>query len=345
MHIFVAYPQPKPASNYTVPVFNIKYTKAYLNVREKPDNKSKIITTLNPNQKVTTNGIVKNGFSQVVGSGDQSFNGWCASNYLLDNPLIKEKFEKVQEEHQQNKSDYIIIAKEDISLDDFQGMKYKIRFNVKSVPDEAAIINVCNAIWEDGNKNWEEFYIYVYLSDMSIDEQAYCVLAYSNNGYEDITYLSIDQKEQGYIMITIDSVKIKVAPSPSSSTVAIGMKNDIFELDKIENNWFVVFMFSGDYRYINKTHAIQIDSIPPYSFPIDIKKKVFKEVYKAEGKSEEEAMSKFPNDLYKELDYTSILDDKYKLIIFRKYSIPAPYAEKLNAEGAIKKWHKEFINN
>ncbi|MGD9931656.1 MAG: SH3 domain-containing protein [Mangrovibacterium sp.] len=186
--------QPKPASNYTVPVFNIKYTKAYLNVREKPDSNSKIITTLNPNQKVTTNGIVKNGFSQVVGSGDQSFNGWCASNYLQDNPLTKEELGKDKQSPNLNESkllDYNIISKEDIASDDFEGAKYKIQIDSESVPNEASIKTICDTIWEQGNKHWKKLYIYVYLKEMKIDKQPYCGLYYSHKGFEDIKYYTV----------------------------------------------------------------------------------------------------------------------------------------------------------
>ena len=141
-----------------------------------------------------------------------------------------------------------------------------------------------------------------------------------------------------YVRLISDSVKIKYAPNPNSSTVAIGMKNEMFDLDKMEGGWYVIFMFSGMYRYLNISCAIKVDSIQPYSFPIEVKKQAYIELYEAEGKSMEDAYLKFPNEALKQADYVSVLDDKYKLLIFRKYSIPTPYSNKLNFEGSINKW-------
>jgi uncharacterized protein YgiM (DUF1202 family) len=168
--------------------YDIKYAKAALNVREKPNSVSKVVKTLQPNEGVRTNGKEENGFAQILIS-EQKF-GWCASKYLQDKPLAKEELEKAQEEHQQNKSDYLdysIIAKEDISSADVKKMIYRIRFNVGTLPSETKIKSTCNKIWRNGNTHWGSFNISVYLPDM---ETVYCLLEYSNKGFENITHVS-----------------------------------------------------------------------------------------------------------------------------------------------------------
>ena len=90
-----------------------------------------------------------------------------------------------------------MIEKEDISLADFKGMNYKIRLNAKTIPNEDLLKNTAQIIWQNGNKHWEEFYVSVYLTDMSTKEEAYCVLDYTSNGFEGVTYNTVREVGSG----------------------------------------------------------------------------------------------------------------------------------------------------
>lgn len=75
----------------------VKYSMTYLNVREKPSTTSQIIKTLNPNQKVSTYGINRNGFIQIYIVDDYNRVGWCSNKYLQDSPLSQTQLEKIEQ--------------------------------------------------------------------------------------------------------------------------------------------------------------------------------------------------------------------------------------------------------
>lgn len=160
----------------------IKYSKESLNIREKPNTESKIVNTLKPNEEVRTKGIQENGFIQILNSKDQIC-GWCSSGYLQDKPLTKEEIEKTIS----NDIGYSIIAREDDTTGNYKGMSFKIQLNEKN-PNDSIIKKICNTIWRNGNTHWDGFHIFVYKPNMRIEDTAYCLVLYSNKGFEKITY-------------------------------------------------------------------------------------------------------------------------------------------------------------
>ena len=88
--------------NYNLSNVKIKYSVRTLNVREKSDEKSKVLKTLKLNEKVLTAGNVQNGFITILKS-DSSFLGWCADKYLKDSPLSKNQVEKAEKKKEELK--------------------------------------------------------------------------------------------------------------------------------------------------------------------------------------------------------------------------------------------------
>lgn len=87
-------------NNYNISEVKIKYSIRTLNVREKPDVKSKVLKTLKLNEKVLTNSVIQNGFITVL-KNDSSFLGWGADKYLQDSPLSKNQIETLKEKQQE----------------------------------------------------------------------------------------------------------------------------------------------------------------------------------------------------------------------------------------------------
>lgn len=143
---------------------------------------------------------------------------------------------------------------------------------------------------------------------------------------------------EGYIKLNQDEINIRFSPNSNSTVVAKGMKGDLFTLEETVGDWYGISMFSGEYRYIQKSLAVKVTALPPLTSSTETKKQIFKELYKVEGKAISEASNKYPNDIDKEIDLQRILDDRYKLVVFRKYSVPPPYYYKIIAEGANKGW-------
>lgn len=172
--------------------------------------------------------------------------------------------------------------------------------------------------------------------DNNINSTSNMAVSESNNKIGSDAVYPTDN--EGYIIIIKDEVNIRFLPNSNSIVVAKGMKNDVFQLLEEKDEWFLIDMFTGEYRYVPKLSAKVISSIDPYSFSIETKIKAFKEALAAEDKASNEALNKYPNDLNKQIDYSRILDDRYKLLVFRKYSIPAPWGKKLFLEGINNKW-------
>jgi len=77
---------------------------------------------------------------------------------------------------------YTISEQQDISFLNTPKMVYRIILNVDSIPSEIDMKNTAISIWENGNKDWEEFTTFFYLPEMDTDMMAYGVGEFTPNG-------------------------------------------------------------------------------------------------------------------------------------------------------------------
>jgi hypothetical protein len=117
----------------------------------------------------------------------------------------------------------------------------------------------------------------------------------------------------------IKDVNIHLKANSNSTIVARAQKGDVFTLVKITDNWYQIYMFSGEPRYVRQTAANGTTTSP--ALPSSAMKACEK-IDNAEGRSTDMAENKYPNDIYKKIDYSRILVDKFKLSIFHEYNIP-----------------------
>lgn len=80
----------------------IKYSKTSLNVRRRPNGKSRVLKVLKPNEKVTTKGEQENGFTQILNSSNRNY-GWCSTKYLQDSPLSESQLADLEEKKKEAK--------------------------------------------------------------------------------------------------------------------------------------------------------------------------------------------------------------------------------------------------
>lgn len=143
---------------------------------------------------------------------------------------------------------------------------------------------------------------------------------------------------QEYIKVTKESVNIRFKPSSSSQIISAAKKGNVFEFYKEVGDWYAVFIFSGEDRYIHKSLCEKIT----YSFNLpddeQQRKKVFKELLSAEDRATNEADRKYPNDVMKNIDQQRVLDDRYKLLVINKYNLQPPIYDELKLEGVQKRW-------
>jgi len=77
---------------------------------------------------------------------------------------------------------YKISEKQDISYLNTPRMVYRIILDVNSLPTEEEMKNTAINIWENGNKSWKEFTVFIYLPEMNTGLTAYGVGEFNNNG-------------------------------------------------------------------------------------------------------------------------------------------------------------------
>lgn len=77
---------------------------------------------------------------------------------------------------------YNIAEKEDVSYLNTPRMVYRIILDVDKLPSDKEMKETAIAIWEKGNKNWEEFTVFIYLPEMDIHFLAYGVGEFRQNG-------------------------------------------------------------------------------------------------------------------------------------------------------------------
>jgi len=77
---------------------------------------------------------------------------------------------------------YTISEKQDISYLNTPRMVYHIILNVDSIPTVNEMKNTAISIWENGNQNWKEFTVFLYLPEMNTGMMAYGIGEFNQDG-------------------------------------------------------------------------------------------------------------------------------------------------------------------
>ena len=151
-----------------------------------------------------------------------------------------------------------------------------------------------------------------------------------------VTAYSADQ----YVQVTGDNVNIRFSPSTSSQIVTVARKGDIFKLEGDEQDWYEISMFSGEYRYIHKSLGQELFYEPITPEGVSVRQQMYRAFRDLEGKAMAEADRRYPPtvDVMKNIGYSRILEDKYKLAVVHRLNIQAPIYTKIAVEGAEKNW-------
>ena len=64
-------------------------------------------------------------------------------------------------------------------------MVYRVKIEKGKKPDSEELKKIAFDIWDDGNKDWKEFTVFIYLSDMDINSVAYAIGEFRPSGLED----------------------------------------------------------------------------------------------------------------------------------------------------------------
>ena len=148
----------------------------------------------------------------------------------------------------------------------------------------------------------------------------------------------LPKEEKKYIGISAIKAPIFVNPDVKSELIAYAANKDVFELMGERPEWYEIDMFSGEYRFVSKADAVPTEFSP--TLPDDgIQDRVWEELGKAEDRSIIEADKKYSpdKDMMKNIDYSRVLQDRFKLEIFHKYRLAPPIHGPLTVKGALKR--------
>ena len=152
------------------------------------------------------------------------------------------------------------------------------------------------------------------------------------------SYQYYNSYAEEYIVIVKDDVNIRLEPNTKSTVLAKSQKGDIFRIAESEGDWYSIYMFSGEIRYIYKPLTEKINKVPDLPVSMELKKKVYKELSVAKDRAATESYKEYPNDIFKQIDLERRLNDKYKLPAFQKHDIPPARYHKLMGEGLRNNW-------
>lgn len=78
--------------------------------------------------------------------------------------------------------EYNVVGKEDISYAGTPRMEYRVVVKTDVIPSKEQIQETAKSIWKNGNKNWKEFTVFVYLTGMDTGGAAYGIGSFGASG-------------------------------------------------------------------------------------------------------------------------------------------------------------------
>lgn len=76
---------------------------------------------------------------------------------------------------------YRVVKKQDYSYLNTPRMAYRITLDVEKLPLKEQMEKIAIRIWKNGNKNWKEFTVFMYLPDMDTESAAWYVAEFSSS--------------------------------------------------------------------------------------------------------------------------------------------------------------------
>ncbi len=184
----------KPEQKYSNVI--TKHSKANLNIRRSPGTKHEILKTVEPNTKLMIFDSTVSGFIMIL-NDDSTKYGWASEKYLQKNPLTKNQLEelankitiqRMEQTVTQSSTDdseileYEIIKKQKVGLPTDNNMVYRIVVSVEEIPTDKQMKKTATEIWKNGNTNWNEFTVFIYLPEMDLNYSAYGIFEFTPSG-------------------------------------------------------------------------------------------------------------------------------------------------------------------
>ena len=176
----VSLPQSAQAQEWGV----IRFAHARVNVRASRSTQSRIVSQLTPGQRVRADYLEDNWFA-VFSPGDRvraesRAMGYVYAPLLKPNPPTQESITASTAELR-----YRVVKRQDVSYLGSQRMVFRVLLEVDQVPPQAAMTSVAERLWQDGNRGWDEFTVFLYLPEMNTNSMAYGVGEFGKRGLKE----------------------------------------------------------------------------------------------------------------------------------------------------------------
>ncbi len=163
----------------------VRFAHSTVNIRATRSTSSKVVSQLKPNQKIKADFLKDNWYA--VFDVNESYRtesnaiGYVYSSLLYPEPKSESKKTKTSK----NLLSFKIVKKEDQSYRGTSRMTYRVLLNVTKTPQEQEVKDVAVSIWQDGNKSWKEFTVFLYLPEMDTNSMAYGIANFTPSGLKD----------------------------------------------------------------------------------------------------------------------------------------------------------------
>jgi len=163
----------------------IRYVHSTTNIRAERTTKSRVIGQLKTGQKIKADFLKDNWYAvfeveETIRDESKAL-GYVYAPLLKPNPPepIKSsgKVAKILK--------YKIVAKEDISYRGTPRMVFRVVVEADYIPPEDQLKKIATQIWENGNKGYKEFTVFIYLPDMDTKNIAYGIGEFSPYGLKE----------------------------------------------------------------------------------------------------------------------------------------------------------------
>lgn len=156
-----------------------------------------------------------------------------------------------------------------------------------------------------------------------------------------LALLGTAQPATGQKYVQVTGQKVNIREGPGGAVFSQAQAGDLFKFGKRQGEWFAIFMFAGEYRYIHASLARRTDVVPPLPNEAT-RRQAFQALVRAEDRALTEADRRIPPNnmdaINKNIDLNRLLNDKYKLVEFHRYGMVAVQYDTLRVEGIRRKW-------
>jgi len=142
--------------------------------------------------------------------------------------------------------------------------------------------------------------------------------------------LSASAIAQEYVLIPFTGLNIRTGPGKEFMIIAVGQEGELYHMMGEAEDWYIIKMFSDDYRYVSKRHSkivfhSQLDPLEQPELPENeiIIEEMTDRIQVLTQRSKREANEIIPRDqdAYRWDIFRKVLNDQFILGVFRRFNV------------------------